>query len=368
MQTRRQKTIFRTRRVETFLTFNIIQAFLEKQSEGRPLKALQPVDELLPNLVNGYKKWPERKIITNLTSPLSVLIHNKNIYICESTLHYIVVINTQTNTQTILHTWGIHQSNFGNGIGQFKCPSSIAISKEGIIAVCDTGNHRVQLFENDGTFKIQYNTDLMNPCGVSFNDDGTIIAISDTGNHRIQIRKITGEIVRNIGQLGNGPGMLNTPAGITITKQNYIFVCDVINHRIQIFGPHGEFLKIIGQNELVSPVSISVLPSGEIFVADSKKMTIEGFRIYHVFNKEYKLIGTTSSKFFEKKSESLYGLFVEENGDIVVSHPHPNYHSITLFSNFNYHQHGEKKRIINEYIDSTTTLIKEEVYIKVIKQ
>ena len=361
--TRLKRKIFRTHRLETFLSFNIIQSFLEKHNEGRSLHALQPVTELLPKLVKQYKKWPEIQLITNLTNPLSIFVHHNNIFVCETLLHHILVINKETNTQIILHTWGDQQTSIGNGIGQFNHPSSIAVSNQGVIAVCDTGNNRLQLFENDGIFKIQFNTDLNTPCGVAFTHDGEYIAISDTGNHRIQIRKITGEIITNIGQLGEQPGSLNTPVGITITKTNIIFVCDNQNHRIQVFGPHGEFLKIIGQNDLLSPISVSVLPSGEIFVSDNKKLTIQGFRIYNGFNKEEnKIVGTTCSKFFEKQANSLasvYGFFVDKNGDMVISHP--NYQTISILSNFNYHQHGKRKQIVK----STNT--KEDIYLYTIE-
>ena len=372
--TRLKRKIFRTHRLETFLSFNIIQSFLEKHNEGRSLHALQPVTELMTKLVKQYKQWPEIKLITNLTNPLSVFVHHNNIFVCETFLHHILVIDKETNTQTILHTWGDHQSSLGNEIGQFNHPISIAVSNQGVIAVCDTGNNRVQLFESDGTFKIQFNTHLSIPSGIAFTYDGEYLAISDTGNHRIQIRKITGEIITNIGQLGDQPGSLNTPVGITITKTNIIFVCDNKNHRIQVFGSHGEFLKIIGQNDLLSPISISVLPSGEIFVSDNKKLSIQGFRIYNGFNKENKIVGTTCSKFFEKKVNSLasvYGVFIDKNGDMISSHP--NCRSISILSNFNYHQHYKRKQILKttntneETNEETKEETKEEIYLYTIK-
>jgi tripartite motif-containing protein 71 len=248
-------------------------------------------------------------------------------------------------------------------------PNSIAISNQGIIAVCDTGNHRVQLFENDGTFKIQFNTNLNMPSGVAFTYNGQYLAISDTGNHRIQIRKNTGEIVKHIGQYGDQPGSLKLPAGITITKTNLIFVCDAQNNRVQVFGINGEFLKIFGENDLLLPVSICVLQTGEIFVSDSKKGSIQCFRLYKVFNTEHKIIGTTSLKFFEKKTSiliSVYGVFVDKNGTMIVSHPYSN--TISIFKNFNYHENYREKTIFYDYKNMlTNSNIKEDVYIKLIE-
>jgi len=356
-QIQRQRINYSTRRFETFLTFNIIQSFLEKHKQGLALSALQPSTELLPRLVKQYKKWAEIKMIKDLSCPSCIAIYNNSIFVCEYMLHHILVYDKDTNTRTILHTWGDHATSAGNGIGQFQHPNAIAISKQGIIAVCDTGNNRLQLFETDGTFRIQL-TNIQSPCGVAFTHNGQYLAVSDTGNHCIKIYNITGEIINTIGQFGNQREQFNKPYGIAITKANIMFVCDTDNHRIQVFGPHGEYLTFFGENDLISPISISVLKSGEIFVSDLGTKSIKGFRLCNVV-KENKLDGKVSCKFFEKQATtSVYGLVVEENGNMIISHNANR--CISLLTNFNYHNDGERNQVIKKNTD-------EEVYIYTIK-
>ena len=363
LQRWRQRINSSTRRFETFLTFNIIQSFLEKQREGRSLHALQPVTELLSTLVKQYKTWAETKIVGHFTCPSSIAIYGNSIFICETTLHCILVYDKETTTRTILHTWGDHIHSAGNGIGQFQDPSAIAISTQGIIAVCDTGNNRVQLFETDGTFRIQITT-LQQPYGVAFTHYGEYLAISDTGNHCIKICKLTGEIINTIGQFGNGKRQFNTPSSIAITKTNVMFVCDVYNHRIQVIGPRGEFLTSFGENELLKPVAISVLQTGEIFISDHETKSIQGFRICNIINNENKVEGRVSYKFFEKQAIiPVYGLITEENGDMIMSHPSGQ--CISLFINFNFHNEGKRNDIISR--KNPTTNIDEEVSIHTIK-
>jgi len=106
LQARRQKIDFSTKRFETFLTFNIIQSFLEKQSEGLALKGLQPVTELLNKLVKQYKKWAERTLLENLSFPMSIVLYNNKIFVCETLLHYILVFDIETNNILFLKNNG----------------------------------------------------------------------------------------------------------------------------------------------------------------------------------------------------------------------------------------------------------------------
>ena len=82
------------------------------------------------------------------------------------------------------------------------------------------------------------------PCGISVvevNDDGEVeVYVSDRGNHRIQIFDQQGDFLRKWGVEGEGEGEFKWPAGMCIaatnTGRNEIFVCDAINNdRIQVF-------------------------------------------------------------------------------------------------------------------------------------
>jgi hypothetical protein len=60
-----------------------------------------------------------------------------------------------------IKSWGER----GDGPGQFNTPHSIATDNNGNVYVADRGNHRIQVFDNDGNFKRQMVIDLPVPPG-----------------------------------------------------------------------------------------------------------------------------------------------------------------------------------------------------------
>ena len=83
----------------------LLHPWLRRQDEGRALAALEPV-----------------------AAPLSVLVRR--------------------------WAWPMPRrfGSRGSGPGQFVNPRGVAVSSSGDIVVCDSDNHRVQVFRSDGTF------------------------------------------------------------------------------------------------------------------------------------------------------------------------------------------------------------------------
>ena len=90
---------------------------------------------------------------------------------------------------TFLYKFG----SVGNGDGQFKHPSCVAVDKAGQLMVCDENNHRIQVF------------------------------------------KLNGEFVAKFGSQGSELGKFNLPGSIAVLSDGRIVVSDYANHRIQIF-------------------------------------------------------------------------------------------------------------------------------------
>lgn len=82
--------------------------------------------------------------------------------------------------------------SFGAAKGQFNNPTKIAIDAQGNIHVTDTGNNRVQVFDNNGIFQGAYgqlgagDDDLNAPTAIAITKDYTYVA--DNGNKRVVIR------------------------------------------------------------------------------------------------------------------------------------------------------------------------------------
>ena len=79
----------------------------------------------------------------------------------------------------------------------FKSPSSISVHNNHTVFVADTGNHRIQVFDRNGTFKFAFGSEgsgegqFLSPRGIDVTKSSHIsrskIVVADTGNHRIQV-------------------------------------------------------------------------------------------------------------------------------------------------------------------------------------
>ena len=175
--------------------------------------------------------------------------------------------------------------NYGSGDGMFKLPYGVAVSDGGKIVVVDHGNHRVQVFDSNGTFlrsfghKGENAGELDNPTGIAIDKDGNIF-ISDWGNHRVQIFSWEGRHLGSFGGKGSLDSHLSGPWGLSLDSTGNIIVADTGNKLIKIFTPNGRFVMTIGgQGSLRFPVHC--VRCGEYFiVSDSNEHCIK------VFNRE----------------------------------------------------------------------------------
>merc|ERR1712166_363934 len=94
---------------------------------------------------------------------------------------------------------------------------AVAVS-EGEAFVCDHGNHRIVVYDLDGSFVRQWGTkgsgegQFNYPWTVVVNGDEVLV--SDFNNHRVQAFGLDGSFVRQWGGKGVGAGQFDCPRGI----------------------------------------------------------------------------------------------------------------------------------------------------------
>ena len=80
----------------------------------------------------------------------------------------------------------------GTGPGQLNCPRGITVDLYGFILVADTKNHRVSIFDKDGSYISCFGSEgsaigqFQSPYRIAVSADGNIY-VSDRENKRIQI-------------------------------------------------------------------------------------------------------------------------------------------------------------------------------------
>jgi hypothetical protein len=82
------------------------------------------------------------------------------------------------------------------------------------------------------------------PTAMAFDEEGFIYVL-DSGNHRIQKFDADGTYVATIGNKGQGPGEFQFPQSIDVDSSGMLYVSESMNRRIQILSPEGEEQKTI---------------------------------------------------------------------------------------------------------------------------
>src|SRR5262245_35908908 len=88
---------------------------------------------------------------------------------------------------------------------------------------------------------------LLEPRAVAVGRDN-VVAVADTGNHRIQVFSIDGKLRSGWGGAGTAEGKFLFPSGLALGPQGELFVADAGNHRIQVFDEQGKFLRAWGKH------------------------------------------------------------------------------------------------------------------------
>ena len=170
----------------------------------------------------------------------------------------------------------------GLGNGMFQYPLGVAVNDRDEIVVADQCNHRVQVFDSEGTFLRSFGHqgknagELSHPFGIAIDKDRNIF-ISEWGNHRVQILSWEGRHLGSFGDQGSLDSQLSDPWGLSLDSNGHVIVADTGNKLIKIFTPDGRFvMKIGGQGSLSCPVHC--VQCGEYFiVSDSNEHCIKVF-------------------------------------------------------------------------------------------
>ncbi len=186
----------------------------------------------------------------------------------------------------------------GSAPGQFSSPESVAVLGDRLF-VTDTGNHRIQVLEADGTFLYAFgsqgvgNGQLKEPAGIAVCEKTRQVFVTDYSGNRVQVFSQDGVFVRAWGGKGANPGQFNKPCGIAVFNgpecANRVFVSDVLNHRIQEFTSEGKVVRSFGSfgckpGEFNHPWGLAIAADQELlFVCDVNNVRVQVFTLDGVF-------------------------------------------------------------------------------------
>jgi len=199
--------------------------------------------------------------------------------------HIIVSDCGNSRLQVLRYSDGAHVRTIGSSLGQFRCPTSIAVDGEGSIAVYDSDSYRGQVqvhrlsdgahirtIGSRGSGNGQFGG---GNCGVAFDSEGNLV-VADYGNDRVQVLRYSdGTHLLTIGSLGTGAGQFIGPSGVAFDAAGHIIVVQA-NHRVQVLRySDGAPVRTIGSRgsgngQFNTPRGgVAIDSDGRIVVADT---------------------------------------------------------------------------------------------------
>lgn len=123
------------------------------------------------------------------------------------------------------------------------------------------------------------NGQLSAPSGIAIAADGGAWVV-DTGNNRVQKFNEKNEYASKFGAQGTGNGQLDEPQDIATTANGNLLVANVANDRVQEFAPSGAYIvsfatKGAGNGQLEAPQGVAIGSNGALYVADTKNSRVE---------------------------------------------------------------------------------------------
>lgn len=163
---------------------------------------------------------------------------------------------------------------FAEGFTRFASPSGIALGPEGRVFVADADLARVFLLDKTGKgVGVIGKGQLQRPNGLAWDADNALLYVADTQAHNIKVFDMTGRLVREMGKRGDGPGELNYPTYLAISK-NGLVVSDTMNARVQVLPLSDGAPLIVGQRgtrfgDFVRPKGVAVDNEDNIYAIES---------------------------------------------------------------------------------------------------
>lgn len=199
----------------------------------------QNVRQMAPDLIFGQGE---------LNRPHQIALGPDGLlYVADSMNHRITVFDQDGR---LVRTVG--QPGPASQPGTLNEPWGVGVAPDGTVYVADTWNSRIAQYTAEGDFTKNWGyegpgilTDSLafwGPRAVMADAQG-LVYLADTGNKRIQVFDESGDFLRQLGSEGAMDGQLDEPVGLAVGKDGLLYVADTWNRRIQVFTSDGLYVR-----------------------------------------------------------------------------------------------------------------------------
>jgi ABC-type Fe3+ transport system permease subunit/DNA-binding beta-propeller fold protein YncE len=208
----------------------------------------------------------------------------------------------------------------GAGEGEVVYPRAICYSPADDSYYIADRMARIQHLDHNGKFIAGWRMPAWaqgKPVGLSFGPDGNLW-VPDTHYSRIMVYSPKGELLKQFGSFGQGPGQFVYPSDIAFDSKGRIFVSEFGDHdRVQVFDQNQKYLFEFGHfgdgdGEFSRPQSM-VIDGATLYITDACNHRINVWTTDGRFVRNMGRIGSGLGEF-----RFPYGLDIDSKGRLVV--------------------------------------------------
>lgn len=210
---------------------------------------------------------------TPIIKPYGITVHGTKIYICDTGLKGIVILDLSDRS---------FEHFIPGGKGLLQLPINCHLDEEGNLYVADGNRRQVVVFDPELNYKGAITLELEEkPTDVFADASGIYICALD--NHKIYVYNKTDlSLLRSFPDNKEGdPGFLFQPANLTVAN-NLVQISDIGASRVHLYSTNGEYLHSFGESgkaygQFTRPKGIAADREGNIYVVDAAFENIQIF-------------------------------------------------------------------------------------------